>query len=167
MKIFNIVALFIASFILQSTIYQYIAIFDIMPNTNLILIILIALFTNKKVGGIVGLIIGMIQDILFGNVIGIHGLIYFFVGYLIGMANSAISKDNSIASFLLTFITTICTNILFFFIYYFSSANITFIQMLKEITIVEAIYNSILAIFLFRIVKGLFVSPSLKFSRKD
>lgn len=167
MKIFSIIVLFISSFILQSTLYQYIAIFDVIPNTNLILIILISLFTNKKIGGITGLIVGLLQDILFGSILGIHGLVYFTIGYIIGMINSSVSKDSAVASFLLTFLATIFANILFLFIYYFLALNITFIQMLKDIAIIEAIYNAILSIFLYKTIKKLFISPSLKFSRRD
>ncbi|MBS4537176.1 rod shape-determining protein MreD [Clostridium sp. D2Q-11] len=166
MRIFSIIALFLLSFILQSTVFQYIAIFDVIPNTNLILIILVALFKNKKVGGTAGLIIGLLQDILFGNAIGVHGLIYFSIGYFIGVINPTVSKDNAISSFILTFLFTIISNIMFFFIYYFSSVNITFVEMIREIAIIEAIYNGVLSILLYKVMKKLFISPNLRFSRR-
>lgn len=166
MRLFSIVLIFILSFVLQSTIFQYIEVFNVIPNTNLILIILVALFKDRKAGGAVGLVIGLLQDILFGSVVGIHGLIYFILGYGIGAINSTLSKDNAVTPFLLTFIATLITNIMFFFTYYFSSISITFVQMIKDIAIIEAVYNAILSIFIYKLIKKLFISPSLRFSRR-
>ncbi|WP_130806548.1 rod shape-determining protein MreD [Senegalia massiliensis] len=167
MRTFSLIVLFILSFILQSTLYQYISIFEVIPNTNLILIVLVALFTNKKVGGVSGLLVGLAQDLLFGNAIGIHGLIYFLIGYLIGATNSNVSKENFIIPFIYTFIFTMISNIMFFFMYYFSDVDITFIGMIRNIALLESIYNSILSIFIYNFIKKLFVSPSLHFGRRD
>ncbi|MGO1368017.1 MAG: rod shape-determining protein MreD [Senegalia sp. (in: firmicutes)] len=167
MRIFSIIILFILSFVLQSTLYQYISIFDVIPNTNLILIILLSLFTNKKVGGTLGLIVGLLQDLLFGKAIGIHALIYFLIGYFIGATNTNFSKENFIIPFLYTFTFTFVANIMFFFLYYFSAVNITFIEMIEDIAFIESIYNSILSIFIYNFIKKLFISPSLQFGRRS
>lgn len=167
MRVFSLIVLFILSFILQSTLYQYISIFEVMPNTNLILIILVSLFTNKKVGGVSGLLVGLAQDLLFGNAIGIHALIYFLIGYLIGATNANVSKENFVIPFIYTFIFTMISNIMFFFMYYFSDVDITFIDMIRNIALLESIYNSILSIFIYNFIKKLFVSPSLHFGRRD
>lgn len=158
--------IFVISFALQSTVFQYISIMGIKPNLMLILIISISLLKDKKVGGYVGLSAGLLQDILFGNVIGINGLIYFLIGYTVGLFNGSMFKGNPLVPFLVTFISTIFSNIMYFIFYYFSSADITFVRMLTNIALIEAIYNSILSVFIFILIRRLYTAPKLSFVKR-
>ncbi len=68
----------IGNFILQSTVFSQISIFGVVPNTGLIIIVTIALLKGRRIGGVVGLLVGLLQDIIFSPVIGVNGFIYFF-----------------------------------------------------------------------------------------
>ncbi|SHD77948.1 rod shape-determining protein MreD [Schnuerera ultunensis] len=116
----------IINFILQSTILHYFNIFDVVPNTSLVIIIVIALLRGKKTASIAGLIAGLLQDIIFSPVIGINGFIYFFVGYFVGMAENKLSKDNILIPFIMTLISTICYHLVYYLFMYFLSFNIPF-----------------------------------------
>jgi hypothetical protein len=58
----------------QSTLADYIMINNVKPNLLIIFIISVALLRGIFEGGIVGFIAGLVQDILFGKVMGFYTL---------------------------------------------------------------------------------------------
>lgn len=166
MNILAIVLIIIINFILQSTILPNINIFGILPNTGLIIIVAIALLRGSKAGSIVGLIIGFLQDIFFSPVIGVNPLIYFFIGYSIGMAENKLSKDNILIPFILTAIATIFYHLFYFLSMYFLGHNISFVVFFKKVVLFEMIYNSILSMLLYKGLSKIFIVPSIRFGRR-
>lgn len=78
-KIFTIFTIIIINLILQSTILPYLDIMGVVPNTALVIVVIIALSKGKYYGGFFGLFIGLMQDIIFNITIGINGFIYFLL----------------------------------------------------------------------------------------
>ncbi len=156
----------IINFILQSTILQYFNIFNVVPNTGLVIIVVIALLKGKRAGSIVGLIAGLLQDIIFSPVIGINGFLYFFIGYLVGMTENKLSKDNILIPFIMTLISTICYHLFYYLFMYFLSYNISLLIFFKDVVIIEMIYNSFISIILYKWFSKIFVIPSIRFGRR-
>ncbi|MCF6463691.1 rod shape-determining protein MreD [Clostridium sp. Cult1] len=156
----------IINFILQSTILQYFNIFNVVPNTGLVIIVVIALLKGKRAGSIVGLIAGLLQDIIFSPVIGINGFLYFFIGYLVGMTENKLSKDNILIPFIMTLISTICYHLFYYLFMYFLSYNISFLIFFKDVVIIEMLYNSFISIILYKWFSKIFVIPSIRFGRR-
>ena len=77
MKIFLIVLTVIINLIIQSTLIPYFEILGVVPNTALIIVVVLALAKGKYYGGVFGLIIGLLQDIIFSVTIGVNGFIFF------------------------------------------------------------------------------------------
>ncbi|MBG0763652.1 MAG: rod shape-determining protein MreD [Tissierellales bacterium] len=62
-RIFPFVILFL-SLIIQSTILQFIKIVDIVPNISLIFLIIFSIQLGEYYGGLLGLFLGIITDVL-------------------------------------------------------------------------------------------------------
>lgn len=166
MKSFYIPIIVIINFLLQTTIMRYIAIGGVIPNTTLIILVSIALLKGKKTGGILGLCMGLLQDIVLSEVIGINALIYFFVGYLVGLVDNKVFKDNLWIAVVFTGLSTIFFHIFFFVLMYFLSIDINFIVMLKKIVWIELFYNMVLSILIFKGITKLFKGPRLSFRHR-
>lgn len=166
MTVFIISLIIIINFILQSTAISYFSIFGVVPNTSLIIIVAIALLKGKKVGSTTGLLIGLLQDIVFSSVIGVNAFIYFFIGYLMGMAEDKLSKENILLPVIMSIITTIGYHFFYFLFMFFLNYDISFSIFFKQIVIIEMIYNSLLSIFLFKLFSKIFVMPSITFGKK-
>lgn len=160
---FNMILLIILNFVLQTTIFQHLRIFGIVPNTTLIILVCIAVLKGKKVGSFIGLITGFVQDILFFNVIGINALIYFIIGYLIGSINDKIYKDSSFMPFVLTAVSTVFYHLVYSFFMYFLTVNYSYLYLIRKIIFVELIYNSLLSIFIYKLVVKFQKKPSISF----
>ncbi|MFA5525133.1 MAG: rod shape-determining protein MreD [Tissierellales bacterium] len=166
MRYFIIAIIVLVNFILQSTILQYISIFGVIPNTSLILIVCISILAGKKTGSILGLILGFLQDMFFYDVIGIHALIYFIIGYTIGLTDKKVFKENLFLPFIFTALSTISFHLIYYIFMYFQSISIDLIVFFRNIVIIEMVYNSILSIFFYKQLLKLYRQPYITFGKK-
>lgn len=165
MRLVIIFMTIIINFIFQSTIVHYLRIFEVLPNTGLILVVTFGLLGGKKTGSFVGFIIGILHDIFFCNVIGVYGLIYFLIGYFIGSINQKLFKENSIIPFLFTIFATVGFHFTYYIFMYFLGISTNFMFILRRIVIIEAIYNGIISVFIYSQIRKLYKEPQLKFRR--
>lgn len=77
MTIILIFLTIILNLVLQSTILPYFEIIGKVPNTGLIIVVIIALAKGRYYGGLFGMLIGLLQDMLFSTTIGVNAIIYF------------------------------------------------------------------------------------------
>ena len=134
-----------------------------MPNTSLIIIVVIALLKGRKTGSIIGLIMGLLQDIVFSPVIGVN-YIYILLDILLAWLRTNYQK---------TMHYTICYYIrstigyhLFYYLFMFFRAQFKFFCFFKKIVIFETVYNSLLSILFYKWFSKIFIIPSIRFRRK-
>ncbi|WP_425446579.1 rod shape-determining protein MreD [Dethiothermospora halolimnae] len=166
MNIILIILITIFNFILQSTVFQYISINGVIPNTTLIFITVFALLKGKKVGAPLGLGLGLLHDIVFNDVIGIYALLYFIVGYTIGLIDNNVFKENPLVVVVFTGVSTIGFQFMYYIFMFFSSIDIEFIYFIKNIVIVEVLYNSILSIPIYKFIYSFNKGEKLKFGSR-
>ena len=166
MSILILALVILVNLLLQSTIFPYMSIFGVVPNTALLIVMSIALLRGKYYGGFTGIIMGLLQDVIFSSVIGINAFIYFFAGYLIGMAENKLSRDNMFIPILFSIIGTIYYNFAYYTFMFFLSRNIPFLSFSKYIMLIEILYNIVLAIPIYLVLSKVFVEPTIQFDRK-
>jgi len=120
---------------------------------------------GKKLGGTIGVFVGLIQDIIFGNVIGVYGLIYFVIGYLVGLTDEKVFKENLLIPFAFAGAATVVFHLMYYTFMYFLGINVSFMLLFKKIMIIEVIYNSILAVFVYKNIAKLYRQPTMSFRR--
>lgn len=132
--------------IIQTTLLDYVKIYNIKPNLVLILIICITLIVGGIESAAFGLGAGLLVDILSGSSIGPHALAGFLVGFCLGGLNKRFYKDNISICVIVTFLVSIVYESIF----NFTSASVKSIELLlyliKSDILVEAVYNVILSV---------------------
>lgn len=156
----------VINFIVQSTILPYISIFGVVPNTTILIIISIAFLRGEYYGGFTGLVMGLLQDIIYSTIIGINGFIYFFLGFFLGKLESKISRDNLVLPLLFSILGTIYYHLMRYVFMFFLSTPIAFASIFSRELLVEIIYNMVFMIPIFKLFNKIFVTPSIRFSRK-
>ena len=99
--------IYTVSFLLQCTVLNTVAVFGITPNILLVLTIVYSFFFQKMDGIVFSILFGLIQDMFFGQVVGISPLIYFAVGMLLKMVRSVVFRDNKLLLILVTAAATL------------------------------------------------------------
>lgn len=166
MSILALTLIIIINFILQTTIVPYFEILNVVPNTSLIIVVIIAILNGKVVGSVSGLIIGLLQDVMFSVPVGISSFIYFFVGYLVGMTENKLSRESILLPMSMTILSTIGYHFLYYLFTFFLSYEISIAYIMKNIFVVEVIYNTLLSVILFKLLSRFFQTPSIRFSKK-
>lgn len=165
MRYITYIALILINFILQTTIFNYIEIINVKPNTMIILIVSFAFMRGEIEGGLIGFISGLLIDSIFGQLLGLNAFIGLIVGFLCGKIFNEFYKDSIIIPFFLTLFFNIVHGVLFFFFNAFLRGYPNIFIFLKTTIIPEALYTSIISFFIYRIL--FIINKKLeKFDRK-
>lgn len=147
-----IIAFFIIYF-LQANFFTWFTINGVMPNLFIVLVLFIGLFIGKKSGLVFGILFGTYIDILIGKSIGISGIALGAIGLVAEYIDKTFSKDSRITLMLIVIASTAIYEI---GIYAFQIIKwnvpleiMTFIKILA----IETLFNVILVIILYPLIK--------------
>ena len=151
-NLFLILTIFIIYF-LQSNFFNWFNIAGVMPNVFIIFVLFIGLFTNKTVGTIYGVVIGLILDFLFSQKIGIQAATLGLVGFLAAIFDKNFSKDSRMTIMLMVLGSTVIVEVLNYLLaYMFLGINVEIFYFIRTL-IIEVIYNIILTIIIYPLIQ--------------
>lgn len=91
-KIVAVIVILLA-FVLQTTVFQAIALADVVPNLLLIVTITFAYLRGRTSGQIIGFICGIMLDMMYGSVIGLYAFIFMTIGFTVGFCRKIYFTD--------------------------------------------------------------------------
>lgn len=144
--------LIIFNFFIQTTILNNIAIFNIKPNTTIILIVSFAFIRNSFEGSLIGFFSGLLIDAFFYNFLGLNAFIYMLVGFFAGKFLNEFYKTAYHIPIILVAIFTLFYNILLFFFTVLLRGNPNIFPFLKSIIIPEVIYTTLVSFIFYKII---------------
>lgn len=155
LSIFGIIIAFFIIYFLQINFFSWFNIAGVKPNLFIILVLFIGLFMNKKIACVYGFIIGMYLDILTGKQIGISAFIFSFIGYICGVIDKSFSKESKLNIIIIVICATIVYEIgVYLFNILYNKVPLHILEFSK-ILIVEVIFNGILTIILYPMLRFL------------
>lgn len=163
----EIIVIAIIFYALQLNFFNWFTIAGVMPNILIILVLFIGLFTNKNLGAIYGMSIGIIVDLLTSRTVGITAVVYGIVGWVAGVFDKNFSKDNRITiMFIVAATTAIAETAIFILGYLFVNQNINIWAYIK-VLLIEVLYNIILSIILYPFIQrfGYYIENEYKGNR--
>jgi len=134
--------------VIQTVCSDILTIYGIKPNFLLVIIIFFAFRHSVFESGIMGFVLGILEDSLSGSTFGING----FTKLIIGLVVSTIKKvytENLISILLSIFVFTVIQSLLIFVLQSICGISVDTPTMNR--TILIAIYNTIIGIFIFSI----------------
>ena len=93
--------------LLQSTVLDYLKVFNVKPNLLMVLIVIVAFLGNNVEGAIVGFFSGLIHDMISGRVIGFYALLGLYLGFCVGSLNKRLYKENIFAVVFFVLVSTL------------------------------------------------------------
>jgi len=139
---------------LQSTWFSYFALFDIIPNTALVIVVSYAMLRGDVEGAILGFCVGFLADIFFGRVIGVSALLMMFTGYFAGKPFRDFFKENYIAPIILVGAASLAYEFLFYVLNFLLMGRTDFLRYLGQIILPVAVYNLVICVFIYRMIYG-------------
>ncbi len=152
MRYFITSLILIVNLILQSTLFQYIEIIDIKPNTTIAIIVAFAFLCGELPGAIIGFAAGLLQDIFFGSYIGMHSMLGMLTGFLCGKFHIGFYKEGLLLPLSLTIISTLFYELCFYILNILIRGNMSVLYFLRAVILPETAYTAIFSVIIYKII---------------
>ena len=148
-----IVALMILiSFLLQSTVFKALAIGSISLNLLVVLTSSFGFMRGKKEGLWVGFFCGLLEDIFYGRLLGMHAVMYMYIGYVNGYFNRIFyGEDIKLPIFLIS-VSELAYGLGTYAVMFLMRSRFAFFYYLTRIILPELVYTGILTLVFYRII---------------
>ncbi len=142
----------IICYLIQSAMFHYFSLANIMPNMLLILVVSTAYMRGRMTGLLLGFFSGLLVDIIFGNVIGLYAMLYMLIGYLIGFTNRFYSNDDYTFPIILVAISDFLYGFLYYVFEFLLRGRLSFLYYLRRLILPEVIYTAAVSILLYKLL---------------
>ncbi|WP_152801729.1 rod shape-determining protein MreD [Alkalibaculum sporogenes] len=143
MSILKLSLILLIELVLQSTVFQFLNFHGIYPDLVLITLICYSIILGKQYSYKLGVIIGLLFDIMFGNIIGIYALSFLVTAYLISVISSNMFKESLLAPISVFPIGVIINHSVIYLITYLLRINISLIEYITQFNIIYWVVNII------------------------
>ena len=154
--------LFLAAFlgiVLRDTVFNGLSVAGGKPEFVLILVVFFAIFRGSVQGGLMGVALGLLEDLMTGRFIGINAICKGLLGYLVGVSERNLYKNNffvPIAAILAaTFLNTV-----FYYLFSVLIGGHVGLEKLILSTIPDAVYNMCFSPVFYAVFYNFFVIKS-------
>lgn len=145
----SLIITFVIIYFLQTIFFSHFTIAGIMPNIFAILMLYIGLYMGRTMGVIYGIAYGIFLDIWIGKNLGLTSIALAMIGFISGMFDKTLSKDNRMTVLLMGIICTVIYEVILYLMQFMIlKINVEVMQFIK-ILLVEVIYNVLLIIILY------------------
>lgn len=142
--------------ILENSIFNDIKILGVAVNYSLIYVVLIAMFLEGKYSIFNGVFLGIIMDLSVNTAIGLNGLVFFIVSYVIYALRDKIFRENTVSLMILMVCSSLFDSILktlFLQKYIYGTVIVFFIKNF----IIYTILNLLIGIVIHKFMKKIFI----------
>ncbi len=139
-------------FLLQTTVFQWLALAHVTPNLLLILTVAAGLMRGRTQGLTVGFVCGLLIDFCYGEVLGLYALIYMLIGYLNGFSHRIFVKDDLTIPILLVGISQFVYFFLFYVFEFLLIGKLNILFYFVRIGLPGIVYTVAVSIVLYKIL---------------
>ncbi|MEW5899115.1 MAG: rod shape-determining protein MreD [Bacillota bacterium] len=145
-----VLGVFMLAVFIQNTVLDSLQLFGIKPDLVFVLVIFSALLRGQKEGAFWGFVAGFLMDIAAGSYFGLNALALLAAGYLAGIMQTALYKDNPFVVALVTLLVSFLTGLIYYLLFLYLGVFISPGMALGRITLFGAVYNALVALLLYR-----------------
>ncbi len=142
----------IICFILQSTLFQYLALAGIVPNLLLIVTMSFGLMRGRREGMLVGFFSGLLIDVFFGQVLGPYAFIYMTMGYINGFFHRIYYVEDVLLPMITIAVNDFIFNVIIYIIFFLLRNRLDFGEYLINIILPEMLYTMIITLFFYKLL---------------
>lgn len=139
-------------FLLQNTVFQSLSIGSISPNLMIIITSSFGFMAGKKEGMWVGFFCGLLEDVFYGRLLGMHALMYMYIGYANGYFNHIFYGDDIKLPIFLITISELFYGLGTYGIMFLMRSRFAFGYYLKSIIVPELVYTLLITLIFYRLI---------------
>ncbi len=139
-------------FILQSTLFHYLALAGVVPNLLLIVTMSFGLMRGRREGMLVGFFSGLLIDVFFGSVLGPYALIYMTMGYINGFFHRIYYVEDVLLPMIMITLNDFIYNVVIYLIFFLLRNRLNFGEYLMTVILPEMLYTIIVTLFFYKLL---------------
>lgn len=147
--------LIIICFLLQTTVLKYAALAGVIPNLLLILTVSVGYMRGRNEAMAVGMICGLLTDMMYGNIIGLYAVAFLLIGYLNGLVHKYYYHDDFTVPILLVGISDFLYNFFVYVTEFLLRNRLALSVYMKQIILPEVIYTLLVSVVLYKALHSL------------
>ncbi len=148
------VLIILIGFLFQCTIFKTLSIGSISPNLMVIITSSFGFMKGKKEGLWVGFFCGLLEDIFYGRLLGMHAVIYMYIGYANGYFNHIFyGEDIKLPIFLIS-ASELAYGLGHYVIMFMMRSRFAFFYYLTRIILPELLYTIVVTLLFYRLIYG-------------
>jgi len=148
------VLIILIGFLFQCTVFKTLSIGSISPNLMVIITSSFGFMKGKKEGLWVGFFCGLLEDIFYGRLLGMHAVIYMYIGYANGYFNHIFyGEDIKLPIFLIS-ASELAYGLGHYVIMFMIRSRFAFFYYLTRIILPELLYTIVVTLLFYRLIYG-------------
>lgn len=144
--------------ILQSTVLDYIKIFNVKPDLVLATVIIVGVSADLKWVMVFSYLAGFLKDILGTSPFGLNTLVFPLLGFLSFKLSKKIAIETEYMKAATVFMAVILENLIAFLWLIFTGLDIS-LGIFSRFTIISSIYTVLILILIFKIIRIPEIAP--------
>lgn len=157
-----IIVIFI-TIILQSTIISGIRIAGVSPSLAIPVVVALSMGFGSVTGAYAGLVLGLLEDVLFSQVLGFRALLYFIIGLVIGNVEYRFNPKDYKTGLFITAVATIFQFFMFTMAAIITNQEFQWLVYLKGPLFIEMGLNMLFFYVTMKIYQKIFIFPNIRF----
>lgn len=153
-KLVSIIIILIA-FLLQTTVFQGLALADVVPNLVLAVTVTYAYLRGRTSGLIIGFFCGLMFDMAYGSVIGLYAFIFMTIGFVVGFCQKIYFTDSLILPAVLITGSDLVYGIYYYVTEFLMRGKLNFGFYFLHVILPEMIYTALVGILVYRLLIAL------------
>ena len=144
-------------YLLQTTIFNNIAIAGVKPNVILLPLVFISYRYGKIQGMIMGFFTGIFIDLNESDYLGYYALFYLIIGYFAGLSNKIYNEDSNLIPLGLVGVSDLALNFLIYVTGFLLRNRLDLPYYMMRLILPEVVYTMIVAAILYRVIDFVFI----------
>jgi rod shape-determining protein MreD len=148
-KVWPTVGALVLATILQVALAPHMAVFNVVPNLLLLVVVTLAFVEGPVAGCVSGFVAGVVLDMLGSTVIGPWALVLTVVGYLAGMLTANLFAEGWLLPVTVVFVASLFAEMSYGIVLAVLGVGGPFFSALVRIMLPAAVYNTALAVLVY------------------
>lgn len=142
----------IICFLLQSTVFHYLELANVVPNLLLIVTMSFGLMRGRREGMLVGFFSGLLMDIFFGTVLGPYAFIYMTLGYGNGFFHRIYYVEDVLLPMIMISLNEFIYNVVVYIVFFLMRNRLEFSTYCVSVILPEMVYTILITLFFYKIL---------------
>lgn len=152
MRLLVTAVIIFVNFILQTTLFQMLAIRGVLPNTALVIVVSYALLRGGREGALAGIGAGFLQDMFFRGTLGFYSALYMLLAVLFGRSQRDFYRANYILPVLFCGIAACLYEGVVYTVGFVFQGTGSMLYFLFQVMLPELVYTAVVTVPLYRIL---------------